>query len=336
MRTTIVHTLPEQEWRHFVNEHPAGNIYHTPEMFQVFTTAEGHRPTLWAALDRSRRILALLLPVSITLRNGLLYRFTTRAVAYGSVLCTPGPEGKDALAMLLRTYNRKVKGSPLFTELRNLSDLDGIQPVLQEQGFAFEPHLNFLVDLRRPVDEIWGSVHGKVRTNVRKARRMGVAIEDVTSLDKLPNVYTILARVYDRIRVPLAPFSLFGAAFDVLYPRHMTKILLARVGDVYVGAAVRLLYNGVIYAWYAGALRDYSSYKINDLLNWHILEWGAQNGFICFDFGGAGKPDEDYGPRRFKAKFGGEMVQFGRNTHVHSKLRLQISRLGYSLYRRLQ
>jgi predicted N-acyltransferase len=227
-----------------------------------------------------------------------------------------------------------VKGSPLFTELRNLSDLGDVQPILQDNDFVYEGHLNFLVDLQRPVEEIWSSVASNVRTNARKARRMGVVVEEVTSPDKFPVVYAILARVYERIQVPLAPPSLFEAASEILYPQRMIKFFVARVEDTCIGAAIRLLYKDVIYAWYAGAIRDYTSHKANDLLNWHVLEWGAQNGFGCFDFGGAGKPDEEYGPRKFKAKFGGEMVEFGRNTYVHSRLRLQFSQVGYRLYRR--
>jgi serine/alanine adding enzyme len=334
MSISIVHTVPEDEWRGFVEAHPQGNIFHTPEMFQVFSRAERHRPSLWAAVDGGGRVLALLLPVQVSLLNGLSRHFTTRAVVYGSVLCVPDGVGREALALLLRAYKREVKGHPLFTELRNLSDLNGIQPILQDTGFVYEEHLNYLVDLHRPVEEIWSSVHGNVRTNVRKARRMGVVVEEVTSLDKLPVACAVLARVYEHIHVPLAPYSLFEAAFGILYPRRMIKVFVARAEDTCIGTAIRLLYKGVIYAWYAGAIRDYASYKANDLLNWHVLEWGAQNGFGCFDFGGAGKPDEDYGPRRFKAKFGGEMVEFGRNTCVHSDWRLQLSQVGYHLYRR--
>lgn len=33
---TVVHTLPEEERRRFVEEHPAGNVAHAPEMLQVF------------------------------------------------------------------------------------------------------------------------------------------------------------------------------------------------------------------------------------------------------------------------------------------------------------
>jgi hypothetical protein len=37
--------------------------------------------------------------------------------------------------------------------------------------------------------------------------------------------------------------------------------------------------------------------------------------------------------REFKAKFGGQLVCFGRNTWVHNPGIACVSRLGYSLYR---
>ena len=37
---------------------------------------------------------------------------------------------------------------------------------------------------------------------------------------------------------------------------------------------------------------------------WHTLDWGAEDGYSLNNFGGAGKPDEEYGVRDFKAKFG--------------------------------
>jgi lipid II:glycine glycyltransferase (peptidoglycan interpeptide bridge formation enzyme) len=334
MGIRVVRTLPEEEWRRFVGEHPHGNVFHTPDMFQVFSHARGHHPTLWATVDNDGQVLALLLPVQVTLLDGLFQYLTRRAVIYGSVLCAPGEEGQEALATLLHVYKRGMKGAPLFTELRNRTDLSSVQPILQENSYVYEDHLNFLIDLQRPVEDIWSSVHRNVRTNVRKARRMGVVIEEITSLDQIPVAYAILAKVYEHIQVPLAPPSLFEAAFEILYPRHMIKFCMARIEDVHIGVALRLLYKDVIYAWYAGAIRDYASHKANDLLNWHVLEWGAHNSFSCLDFGGAGKPDEDYGPRKFKAKFGGTLVNYGRNVCVHAPVRLQLSQMSYQLARR--
>lgn len=66
---------------------------------------------------------------------------------------------------------------------------------------------------------------------------------------------------------------------------------------------------------------------------WHVLNWGATHGMAVYDFGGAGRPDEEYGVREFKAKFGGELVSFGRNRLVHAPTLLQLSTIGYGLYR---
>jgi len=334
MSITVVHTLAEKEWRRFVDKHPASNIFHTPEMFQVFTQAKGHHPILWAAVGGDGHILALLPIVNVTLLNGPLRYFTTRSIAYGSVLCAPGPKGQEALAILLSTYKRQARSRSLFTELRNLSDFASIQPTLQENNFVYEGHLNFLIDLERPVEEIWSSVRSNVRTNVRKARRKQVVIEEITSLDEVASAYTVLEKVYEHIQVPLAPISLFEAAFEILYSKNMIKFFSAWVDETRIGVAVRLLHKNVIYAWYAGITRDYASHKANDLLNWHVLEWGAQNGFTCFDFGGAGKPDEEYGPRKFKAKFNGALVNYGRNTCVHAPMRLRLGEKVYNAVRK--
>jgi len=334
MSIRIVNSLPEDNWRLFVDRHPVGNIFHTPEMFEVFAHAEKHEPCLWAATNPNQEILALLLPVNVSVLTSMLRGLTSRNVSYGSVLCAPGIEGQEALALLLKTYKNEVAGNPLLTELRNLSDLKDSQPVLQEAGFVFEPHLNYIINLCRPVDQIRHDMKGDVAQNVKRASRMGVVVEDISSIDKISDMYDVLTEVYKRIQVPLAPLSLFESAFRILYPRNMIKIIVARLDDVYIGAAIRLLFKDQIFAWYAGALREYSKYKAHDLLNWHILEWGAENGFKTFDFGGAGKPDQSYGPRDYKAKFGGDLVNFGRNTYIHAPLRLKLSSNVYEIWRK--
>lgn len=329
----IVRDLDDSIWREFVACHPTGNIFSTPEMFQVFARTQGYKPDLWAAVDGDHRPLALFLPVRINLSDGLLRRFTSRAVAYGSVLCAPRSGGEEALEVLLKTYKEEAKKQVLFTELRNLSDLSSLQPVLGRYGFAYEGHLNFLVNLTRPPEEIWHSIHSNARRNINKARKTQTVVEEVNDASQVPVVYSLLKEVYKRLQVPLAGLSLFQSAFDVLYPKGMMKILVARADDINIGALTLLLYKGTITYWYTGVLRSYSSHRAADILVWHTLEWGSQNGFRYLDFGGAGKPEEDYGVRDFKAKFGGELVNYGRNVCVHSPAIFQISKTAYQIVR---
>jgi serine/alanine adding enzyme len=303
-------------------------------MFEVFSHTRGCSPELWAAVDSDEEILALFLPIKITVLNGLLRPFTTRAVAYGSVLCAPHRQGQEALARVLHTYNQETKGQTLFTELRNLSDMDELQPILQQHGFEYADHLNYLIGLNRPITKIWQSIRPNARRNIQKARKLDVRIEEVNSKSGISVVYPILKQVYKRIQVPLPDVSLFQSVFEVLHPQRMLRIFLAKVNDIEIGVIILLIYKGVITYWYTGTLREYSSYRAGDLLVWNTLELGNQNGFQIFDFGGGGRPEEKYGVRDFKAKFGGCLVNYGRNTCVHAPIRLMLSQRGYDLMRR--
>ena len=332
----VVQYLDEDAWADFVYNHPKANIFHTPEMLRVFASTAGHHPELWAVVNDIGKVLALMMPVHVTLNNGLLQRFTTRSVVYGSVLCQDTPEGRDALCLLLGAYTTSAEGRSLFTELRNLSDLSALQCLLEDSGYVYEGHLNYLIDLYRPVEQVLQSIGKRTRKKIRKGLRDGhVKIIEITSRAELDQWYGVLQKTYDNARVPLAHRSLFEAAFDILRPKGMAKFLLAQVQGQTAACSVELPYKDTIYGWYGGSDRAYSDYLPNEMLTWHIIEWGASNGYRVYDFGGAGKPDEEYGVREFKAKFGGELVNFGRNTCEHTPNLIKLSKLGYSLYRKL-
>jgi CelD/BcsL family acetyltransferase involved in cellulose biosynthesis len=176
----------------------------------------------------------------------------------------------------------------------------------------------------------------RTRKQIRRGLRKGeVRITEVDRPEEIAICYDLLAETYAQARVPLADRTLFDAVFEVLYPKGMVKFLLARVGDAHAAASVELVYKNTIYGWYGGMDRAYTQFTPNELLTWHILSWGARNGYRVYDFGGAGKPDEGYGVRDFKAKFGGELVCYGRNICVHMPLTFALSKIGYPIYRRL-
>jgi serine/alanine adding enzyme len=328
--------LSEDRWRAFVDRCPQGNIFHTPEMFEVFKRTAGYDPRLWAVADADEQVMALFMPVTITLKDGPLRRLTSRAVSFGSVLFDDGRGAKEALQTLLSAYRDASQGNVLFTELRNLSDLTAIQPLLKSLGFVYEDHLNYIIDLDRSAEEVLRGIGSRTRKHIRRGLRKGdVVVEEVVDREQVALCYHLIARSYSAAGIPLAPLSMFEATFDILYPRGMVKFWLARIEEAYAAASVELLYKDTVYGWYAGLDRRYSSYMPTELLMWQVLEWSVGNGFKVYDFGGAGKPDEEYGVRDFKAKFGGNLVGFGRNTCVHDPFLLRLSEVGYGVYRHL-
>ena len=336
MKISIVRDLPENVWRSFVDDNPLGNIFHTPEMYKVFSKTKGHFPELWAAVDEGGLPLALLLPVKISVFDGWLRQLTTRAVVFGSVLWSPGEAGIEALTLLLKSYGQNSDGATLFTELRNLTDLKAIQPLLGESGFLYEDHLNYLVNLDLPPEAVLQNIRPRTRKEIRHAIKGGqITVDELNQVEQIRPWYDILRRTYKAARVPLADISLFEAASEILGPKGMARFTQACAGDAIVAISVELLYKDTIFGWYGGVDRTYTPYRVNEFLMWQILDWGSRNGYRKYDFGGAGKPTEKYGVRDFKAKFGGELVCFGRNTYVHKPRLLSISQRGYQLLRGL-
>ena len=162
-----------------------------------------------------------------------------------------------------------------------------------------------------------------------------MTIKDINDRAGAAICYDLIRHSYQHAHVPLADWSLFEAAFELLAPNNSLRFYLAYVEDKPVAASVELFYKDTVYGWYSGIERAHSKYIPGEMLMWQVLSWGAQNGYKTYDFGGAGKPSETYGVRDFKAKFGGELVNFGRNTLVHSPNILRISEIGYQLYRKI-
>ncbi len=331
----VVRRLPEQDWREFVDQHLQGNIFHTPEMFQVFAQTKDFSAALWAVLGTNGEVEALFAPVQVTL-NRRFRSLTTRAISYGSVLCSSTPEGHRALSLLLNAYIHSTGTSCLFTELRNTSALNDEQPLLQETGFAYEDHLNYLIDLQGSPEEVFMRIGPRTRKNIKKGLNKGeVTIREVTEPQDIDVCYQLISMTYQTAKVPLADRSLFDAAFELLYPKGMVRFTLAYLAAQPIAVSVDLIYKDVIYGWYAGMDRAYGKYMPNDLLMWDVLQWGSKNGYSLYDFGGAGKPEESYGVRDFKAKFGGKLVCYGRNTYVHRPHILWLSKQGYRVVRHL-
>lgn len=238
--------------------------------------------------------------------------------------------------MLLREYSGGAARETLFTEMRNLSDMTSLQPMLTECGFIYEDHLDYLIDLHGSPENVLQNIGSRTRKHIRQALRKGaIIVEEMHDLSLLPAWYELVRKSYAAARVPLADCSLFEAAFRFLQPRGMAQFWLARSGSAYVAASVELLYKDVIYGWYSGVDRAYASDTPGELLMWRVLERGCLSGFKVYDFGGAGRPNEAYGVREFKAKFGGQLVCYGRNTKVHSPGLLRWSERGYAAYRHL-
>jgi hypothetical protein len=336
MTLKIVDKLDEAQWLDFVNSHPDGNIFHTPYMLRAFKNTKDYSPLVLAAVDSScDEILALLLSVEIKVGDiPGLKKLASRFVVFGGPLNRENQPDNSGLSELLVTYDNIMKKRGLYTEVRNYYDVGKIKGVFEQRNYKYEDHLNYFINLQRDPEAIFHSFSENRRRNIRKAMTEGLEIEEVADLAKVSLFYDILKETYSRIRVPIPDSSLFESLCRELVPMGLAKLLMAKQKNNYMSATTLLLYKGVMVYWYSGTRAQFFSFYPNEFLIWQAIKWGTENGYRTFDFGGAGRPDEKYGVRDFKARFGGELVNYGRYVKVYHPVALKISKIGYWLYRK--
>lgn len=332
----IENSLAEIEWRQYVDQQCDGNIFHTPEMYQVFQHVNGFKPEIWVARGVEHQILGLMLPVHITLFKKYLRRLTTRTVVFGGLLFDKTPIGFEAMDFLLKTYKKSVGLKSLFTEIRNSVSYGDFQQNLQNLGFQFEDHLNYLLDLSVSPEEIFNRIGPRTRKNIRHGLNQSkIMMTNVTNVEDVIESYELISNTYHNARVPLSDRSLFISAFNTLYPKGMIMWTNAVIDGSPRATSLELMYKDTVFGWYSGMDRAFASYVPNEMLMWHILQKSAEKGFVEYDFGGAGKPNVNYGVRDFKAKFGGNLVNYGRNIWIPNRPLFNASRLGYAAYCKL-
>lgn len=324
--------IDRDEWSAFINKHPKGSVFQTPEMFICYLRTPNCYPIIIAAYVDN--VLSGILVSTILREKGAINRFFSKRAIIQSGPIVINDE-KVILELLLERYLRTIPRDVIYTQIRNQFDVLNRCDSFREYGFIFKPHLNYLVHLDS-VDNIWGRIGKGRKQQIRKAirKQMYVTIccsEDLTD-EKVHAGYDVISEVYRNAKLPLTGIE------QILEARNL-KLLVAffvhTPEGTIAGCRFALKFNKTLYGWYAGSYKEYYSMYPNDLLIWETLRWAHLNDYNIFDYGGAGDPNKEYGVRDFKAQVGGQLVDFGRFEKVHRPLMKFIGAIGFSIYRKL-
>jgi lipid II:glycine glycyltransferase (peptidoglycan interpeptide bridge formation enzyme) len=92
-----------------------------------------------------------------------------------------------------------------------------------------------------------------------------------------------------------------------------------------------------LYEWFAcGVDGQWKSIFPSTLATYFGIKYAAEHRCPRFDMMGAGKPDEAYGVRDFKAKFGGELVEHGRFLCITKPMLYKIGTLGVKILKKIK
>ncbi|QDV68812.1 FemAB family protein [Rosistilla carotiformis] len=313
-------------WDAFVDAHPLGSVFHSAGMCRAFDQARRYRSLAIAAQDAAGKIQALIAPVRVDAVSGFTRALTSRAVMFAEPLCSAEPVGAAAAERLLSRHDATVGTSTLFTEVRSLQAAVGDCPTLAAAGYQPRPFLNYVIDLSLSKQQLWRNIGKPMRGSIRSSLKRGVKIEVGNSLELQRRAYAQIRQSLRRAMVPCPSSGLFAAV-----QQELGTVLQVRVASYQgrdVAGTISLAWGDRYFAWYGGTSRPRSLHPFACLV-WDEIQWAHDHGFRHYDFGGAGDPNRSYGPREFKSRFHGELIEIGRCRKVYSPRLLAIAERGY-------
>lgn len=317
------------EWSEFVRNHPNGNIFQTPGMYEVYNKTPKFKPLLLIAKDENNKIVGCLMSVIQRDYKGIIGELTARSIVMGGPLAENN--NSEILDLLLKNYNKLVTSKAIYSQFRNLFSMANYSLPFDNNGYKYEEHLDVLINLKKSRTELEYNLHKERKRNIAKAEKEGLTFKVLDEENHIKTVILLLKKTYNRIKVPFSYEKLFFNTQFIL--DNNVKFFGAFWEDKMIAGQVRLCYNDTVYAWYAGSDSDYFNKRPNDFLLWNVIMWSKENEYKVFDFGGAGKPNVPYGVRDYKLKFGGELVNYGRYQKEHKRILMQIGRLAFKLYK---
>ena len=246
-----------------------------------------------------------------------------------SVKCKGTENGK---AEPLASTPYTLHSTPIYIETRNFHDYSKWRHIFEQCGFAYQPHLNFHVDTSS-VEVVDKNLGKSRKRDIRTTIRDGVTPVLEPTIEQVREYYAILKDLYTtKVKTPL-----FGwYFFEQLYHSPSGRFILTEYqGKIIGGTICVVLPNKAVYEWFVcGVDGVYEHIFPSSYATYLGIRYAAENGCQIFDMMGAGKPEEAYGVRDFKARFGGEQVEHGRYLHVSKPLLYKIGQLGVKLLKK--
>jgi serine/alanine adding enzyme len=322
--------IDRKAWSEFVSDHPDGNIFQTPEMFHVYKNTKNYTPVFVALLEDNAPV-ACLLGVLQKEYSGFLGAFTARSIIFGGPLASGN--NPEYIKLILSEYKKSVSAAAIFTQIRNMAYQTAIYGAFSHSGFAFQDHLNIILDLSIGEEKLWAGLSRSRKKGIKKATAANFKFDMCQNQSMIDSFYTLLALSYKRIKLPY-PDKLHFLLLTEHLKSDMFKIFTIGYDDKIVASLFALSYKETMYGYYMGATDDPEMLKQKpvDLLFWEVFKWGMQHNFRYFDWMGAGKPDKDYGVRDFKLQYGGSAINMGRFEKIHKPIVFRISKIALKIW----
>ena len=142
MNYKISTEINRERWSDFVANHPNGNIFQTPEMYEVYQNTKKYEPVFLAVVNNVDEISGTLLAVIQKEYSGFLGNFTARSIIWGGPLVVNN--NNKMLEFILKEYDKLIRNKAIYSQFRNFWEQKTEKDVFKRYDFKYEKHLNII------------------------------------------------------------------------------------------------------------------------------------------------------------------------------------------------
>ena len=318
-------------WQALMEQSPYVTWFQTREAYEFYASVPEEMMPFVYAIERERELQALCVGYITQEQSALKQYFTRRAIIIGGPVIAEKATDQDVEHLLCAIKN-ELKSQAIYIETRNFNDYSKWRDVFERCGFTYQPHLNFHIDTSS-IEGVESRLGKNRKRDIKTSIRDGATIIENPTIEQVRHYYSLLKQLYiNKIKTPL--FSL--NFFEKLYAHPNSRFILIELNGEIIGGTVCVeLPKKCLYEWFVcGRDGEWKSIFPSSLATYAGIRYAAEHVCTRFDMMGAGKPDEAYGVRDFKARFGGEQVEHGRYLHVSKPLLYKIGEIAVKWYKR--
>lgn len=327
-----INQIDGKQWNDLTNHSSHRSAFQTPECHAFYDSLSFMEAFVFGVSEDD--VLKGVIVGFVIKDGGKIKQFLSRRAIINGGPLLADDISEEALAALLDTCVKSLKSKAIYVESRNLSDYSAFKKVFENCGFAYEPHLGYVVDTSSE-DEMIARIEKRRMQSVRSALKNGVSIVEHPTLEELSEFYVLLEDLYKtRVKTPLYPKEFF----EKLLATDFGLALLLKYEDKIIGGQISLCLKGygVYDLFMTGDDMNYKKLRPSTLATYSGMQYAAQNGYGFCDLMGAGKPGQKYGVRDFKASFGGNLVEYGRYHYLCHPLLFAIGKAGVWVLKHLK
>lgn len=336
-------SIDRTEWSRLVQDSTTGTWFQTPEAYDFFASLpELFKPFVFAVTGKQESNSGLMDEDALRgvcvgyvteEKSTVKQFFTRRAIIIGGPALADDATGEEVVT-LMKTAREELQSQTIYIETRNFNDYSRWKEAFARAGFSYQAHLNFHVDTSS-VEVVESNLGKSRKRDIRTTIREGVTIIDRPTEEQVKEYYSILDNLYKiRVKTPLFPLPFF----QTLANNPNIRFLLTEKNGKIIGGTVCVAQEGkCLYEWFAcGEDGVYPHVFPSCYATYAGIRYAAEHSMPRFDMMGAGRPDEVYGVRDFKAKFGGKEVEHGRFLSITKPLLYEIGILGVKILKKIK